>query len=213
MPIDRGADGGPASLVVVLLHGYMGIADDLAPFAKSLAVKARFVFPEGPIDLAPRGLRGRAWWPIDFAEKGPAVDLSDVVPAGLVEARACLDAILEDVVITSPPGCSIVLGGFSQGAMLACDAVLRLSRPFRGLAMFSGARIAVDQWRPRYAKRAGLRAFISHGRADAELSFSSAESFQAELGEAGWAVTWIPFAGGHEVPLVVWRAFKSWLTA
>jgi phospholipase/carboxylesterase len=202
-------------LVVVLLHGFMGLPDDLAPFSRSMGIPARFVFPQGIVDLAERGLRGRAWWPIDVDARNAATgprDLSGFVPGGLDQARAHLDAVLEEIVSSGPVD-TLIVGGFSQGAMLACDLALRSSRRIDGLAMFSGARIAEALWRPRYPERSGLRTFVSHGRSDADLSFAVAESFQRELGEAGWDVTWVPFDGGHEIPMIAWRSFKRWLTA
>jgi phospholipase/carboxylesterase len=201
---------------VVLLHGFMGTPDDLAPFARSLGVRARFTFPEGLVDLAPLGLRGRAWWPVDADERADSVaagprDLSNFVPEGLDAARAHLDGLLDDLEREGPPG-PLVLGGFSQGAMLSCDLALRTQRPLAGVALFSGARITASAWRQRYGSRRGLRAFVSHGRNDGDLSFAAAESFQRELADAGWDVTWCPFDRGHEIPLVAWRAFKRWLT-
>lgn len=199
---------------VVLLHGFDGLPDDLAPFARSLSVSARFFFPEAPEDLRATGMRGKAWWAVDVEKnRGPdgmPGDISDADPPGLPAARACVDAKLAELA-AELAGRPLVLGGFSQGAMLTCDWVLRCNREVAGLALFSGARIAADAWRPLLRARKGLRVFVSHGSMDRELSFASAESFQAELGEAGWDVTWVPFTGGHEIPLVVWRAFKRWL--
>ncbi len=200
---------------MVLLHGFMGVPGDLEPFARSLGVDGRFVFPAGLVDLAPRAMRGRAWWPVDVDARAEALsrgprDLSNFVPDGLGEARVFLDKRLEELLLRERAH-SLVLGGFSQGAMLSCDWALRSPRTLRGLALFSGARIAAREWRALYARRRGLRVFLSHGRADDDLLFSAAESFRAELADAGWEVTWCPFDGGHEIPLVAWRAFKRWL--
>jgi phospholipase/carboxylesterase len=201
---------------VVLLHGFMGTPDDLSPFARSMGVEARFVFPEGLIDLGLVGLRGRAWWPVDTDVRAEAIsrgprDLAHFVPQGLDEARAHLNRLLDDLECEGPPR-PLVLGGFSQGAMLSCELALRTPRPLSGLVVLSGGRISADRWRLLYGTRRGLRAFVSHGRNDDDLSFAAAESFQKELVGAGWEVTWCPFDGGHEVPLVVWRALKRWLT-
>jgi phospholipase/carboxylesterase len=209
---------GPARApLVVLLHGYMGEPDDLAPFARSLGVDARFSFPAGPVDLAPDGMRGRAWWRVDGDARTAALargprDLSRFAPEGLEAARALLGRVLDDLE-REHPGLPLVLGGFSQGGMLSCDFALHTTRPLAGLVLFSSARITADAWRPLYATRAGLPLFASHGRADQDLSFAVAESLCDEVARSGWRVTWCPFDGGHEIPLVAWRAFKRWLTA
>jgi len=199
--------------IVVLLHGFMGRADDLAPFAQSIGVPARFVFPEALVDLKP--LRGRGWWAVDVDErqaqiaKGPR-DMSRFVPEGLPAARAALADLLDALVRDLGPA-PLVLGGFSQGAMLACDLALRTDREIAAFVQLSGARICAHEWAPLLAKRAGLRAFLSHGRSDHDLSFEAAERFKDDLVGAGWNVQWCPFDGGHEIPLVVLRALKKFL--
>jgi len=202
--------------LVVLLHGFLGTAADLAPFARSLGVDASFHFPEGPVDLASRGLRGRAWWAVDGDARDEALrhgprDLSTFHPEGLDQARAFLEERLDELARLEGDR-PVVLGGFSQGAMLCCDVALRTARPLAGLAFFSGSRITASLWRPLYAARRGQRTFMSHGRNDDDLSFLTADAFRSELEEAGWDLTWCPFDGGHEIPLVAWRSFKRWLT-
>jgi phospholipase/carboxylesterase len=206
----------PGAPLVVLLHGFMGTADDLAPFASSLGVEGEFVFPEGLVDLGPCGRRGRAWWAVDGEARQEAIshgprDLSGFLPEGIDQARAWLMGLLKALRDELGPR-ALFLGGFSQGAMLSCDLALRNpSLELSGLVLFSGARIAETVWAPLYAARRGLRVFISHGRHDEDLSFAATESFQHDLGSAGWVVTWQPFDGGHEIPFAVWRAFRTWM--
>jgi phospholipase/carboxylesterase len=216
---DDGSRSDGKGPLVVLLHGFMGESADLEPFSRSLGIAASFAFPRGIVDLAPRGLRGRSWWPLDVEERAAALsrgarDLSGFVPEGLAEARAFLDQQLDQLSSgedeRSRP---LVIGGFSQGAMLACDLVLRTSRAVAGVVVFSGARIAAEEWKPRYETRRGLPIFVSHGRKDDDLSFSAAEAFQQELSASGWLVTWCPFDGRHEIPIVVWRSFRRWLSS
>jgi phospholipase/carboxylesterase len=200
---------------VVLLHGYDGFAGDLSPFAASFGLAARFVFPESPLGPATTARGGKAWWPVDDEGRREALargprDLSLVEPGGLEQARAALSRLLDELV---PPGSSapLVVGGFSQGAMLACDLALRSSRPLSGLVLLSGARICGRAWAPLYQGRRGLPAFVSHGRADLDLSFEAAERLQADLAAGGLDVTWLPFDGGHEVPLLALRGLKRFL--
>ena len=60
----------------------------------------------------------------------------------------------------------VFLGGFSQGAMLACDTVLRSPRAFAGLLILSGSIIAQREWEERWPARKGLPVFQSHGTDD-----------------------------------------------
>src|SRR5690349_13219773 len=87
--------------LIVLLHGYDGWGDDLAPFARSLGVQGTFVFPEGPIAAA-GGRGGKAWWQADRGREraiadGLPRDLSWFDPAELPRARAMLADLLDEL--------------------------------------------------------------------------------------------------------------------
>ena len=209
---DAEARGKP---VVILLHGFASRADDLAPLFAAFGSSVCFLFPEAPIALGDEEA-GRAWWNIDVVARDRAVargeerDLSRQVPPGLAAARATLDRLLDEVETTMCPS-ALIVGGFSQGAILACDTVLRSSRPLAALVLLSGARIAADEWRARYGSRRGLPVFQSHGQRDAQLSFTVAHALYEELAAAGLDVTWVPFDGEHQVPLVVLRALRKFV--
>ena len=197
--------------VVVLLHGYASSASDLSPFASALGLDLRFVFPEAPLEVS----RGRGWWSIDEEASAPdrlqgPRDLSTLEPEAIAELRARVGELLDHVAL---PGLPLVIGGFSQGAMLACDFALHDPRALAGLVLLSGARIRATAWAPRFAARRGLPVFASHGRADDDLSFDAAAALASDLEAGGMAVTFFPFDGGHEVPLVAWRALKKFLRA
>ena len=205
-------EGGGDGPMLVLLHGYGAPGDDLVALARQLAVppSVRFAFPVGPLVLdpgVPPEMSGRAWWPIDMLELQSAVmqrdyeTLTSRVPAGLSEARdklvAFLDALERDHATTRS---KLVLGGFSQGAMLATDVTLRLERPPAALAILSGTLITKAEWLPLMKTRAGLPVLQSHGRADPLLSFELAETLRQELTNAGMVVEFVPFNGGHGIP-------------
>ena len=204
-----GAGDGP---VVVLLHGFGAPGDDLVPLGRALSMSpdvaplhARLVLPEAPMDLGPRYLGGRAWWWIDLdarmrREAQGKRDIAEV-PEGLDAARALVDAALDEAqsAFGAPPA-RLVLGGFSQGAMLALDVALRSSRPLGGLVLLSGTHIAAREWEPRIAARDGLPIFMSHGQDDPILPFSVAEGLRDTLRAGGMAVDWAPFRGGHGIP-------------
>jgi len=100
-------------------------------------------------------------------------------------------------------GDRVALGGFSQGAMLACDVALRSRRPLAGLMLLSGVMISRPEWLPLMPERAGLPMFQSHGRQDPLLPFELAAELRDAMRAAGVAVDWLEFAGGHEIPLEV----------
>jgi phospholipase/carboxylesterase len=178
----------------------------------------RFVFPEAPLALRPGYGQGRAWWMIDIARmqsalmRGEARNLSDEVPEGLTHARELVIAMLDAVEQELAPS-SLVLGGFSQGAMLSCDIALRTDRRIDGLVLLSGTMIAAREWAPLMSKRRGLHVLESHGKDDPMLPFSMAERLRDELGAAGLHVTWVPFRGGHGIPSEVMDKLGEFLLA
>jgi len=218
-------DGATAALVVVLLHGFAMEPTDLSPFAHSLGVPGLFLFPRAPLtaSMQPGVPQGRTWWPTDPVARARALaagarDFFADHPTGLLEARATLTRFLDAAAAVIEPQARerpLIVGGFSQGGMLACDMFLRAPRAVAGLALLSSSRIAFDDWRPLLERRPdALRAlpvFVSHGRADGDLAFAAGEGLRDCLASAGAAVTWVPFDGGHEVPLVVWRRLRNFM--
>src|ERR1700722_10777977 len=127
-------EGGGDGPVVVLLHGFGAPGDDLVPLWRALSTPAgtRFVFPEAPLDLGAAGYPGgaRAWWLVDLETRirrralGEPWDEADV-PGGLEAARTPVMKMLDEIdAELRPPAGKLVLGGFSQGAMLSLDVAL-----------------------------------------------------------------------------------------
>ncbi len=231
--LDTGAqaDGppGPPALAVVLCHGYGAPGDDLVGLGAEvvhmrpeLAGRVRFVFPEAPTDLGGHGFApagSRAWWPIDLlgleraAAEGALDALRCAIPDGLDAARRLLATTVDEMLrrFDLTPA-RLVLGGFSQGAMLATDLTLRLEEAPAFLAIFSGTLICADAWRRRAPTRAGLRVVQSHGRQDPLLPFAAAQQLRDLLVSAGLDVDFIPFDGPHTIAPIALRAFADHLS-
>ena len=216
----NGAGNGP---VIVLLHGFGAPGTDLVGLAESLAVepRVRFVFPEAP-EVADVGMpppyEGRAWWQIDMLKLQLAVmsknweALAEHVPEGLAEARATLEEFLTALdARLEIAGAPLVLGGFSQGAMLTCDAALHGERRLSGLLLFSGSVIARTDWLTRFEARAPIPVFQSHGRQDPILPFPLAEQLQRQFVARGWQARWVPFDGGHGIGGEALRGARAFL--
>ena len=103
----------------------------------------------------------------------------------------------------------IVIGGFSQGAMLATDVALRLPQSPAALCVLSGALVNEREWSQRAAHRGALKVLQSHGRYDSILPFAMGTALCDLLREAGAEVDFIAFNGDHEIPpLVLQRLAK-----
>jgi phospholipase/carboxylesterase len=170
----------------------------------------RFVFPEAPLSLAEMGAPfGRAWWHIDFqrltaaqTDRSEARRWTEEAPPGFSRARRLMMSLLEE--LARQPGGSIsrlLIGGFSQGAILATDLALRLEEAPAGLAILSGSLICEAEWRQRAPIRRGLNVVQSHGRQDPLLPFEAAVQLRDLLSGAGLKVDFLAFEGGHTIPL------------
>ena len=211
----------PTTRLVVLCHGFGAPADDLVGVAgelvhldPTLGVGTRFIFPAGPLSLD-MAFGGRAWWHIDLAElqRAGSIDaLLERVPEGLSAARRMLSSAVADA--TRQAGlrdAQVVVGGFSQGAMLATDFALHAEDPPGALLVLSGTLIARTEWTALLRKRQGLRVFQSHGRADPILPFAAAQALGEMLKASGQAHEFVPFAGGHGIDPHVLKACAAFL--
>ncbi len=202
-------EGGGNGPVVILLHGFGAPGYDLVSLWRMLRVPdtVRFVFPVAPLKLEDGLPDGRAWWMLDMDQIAQHMargrDLH-VVPDGLAAAREQLLAMLNDLDRHEglPPD-HVFLGGFSQGAMLACDTMVRSTRAFAGLIILSGSILAKQEWEERWPARKGLPVFQSHGTDDPLLPHETATQLKDSLLRHGLPVTWHEFRGGHEIPLSV----------
>ena len=174
--------------------------------------------PEAPVPaaLVPGTIVGRSWWHIDpglrleALGRGPR-DFAAIEPPDLPPARALLGRILDDS-FAQGSGRPVLLAGFSSGGMLAFDLMLRERRPVAGLALLSATRIA---WREQQRlvpslPLSGLEVLATHGDADEDLAFSAGEALRDAASAAGARVTWAPFEGGHNIPLVAWNRLRKW---
>jgi phospholipase/carboxylesterase len=211
--------GGGDGPLVVLMHGFGASGDDLVGLYRAFDVhrEVRFAFPAAPHPLP--GMYGaRAWWEIDMASierafaSGQPRDLTGEVPPGLALAHDALveslDAMQAALGVTDA---RTVLGGFSQGSMLACDVTLVGERDFAGLVVLSGTLLAAERWLPAMPARTQVPVFQSHGHADAMLGYGFAERLRDALVQAGSDVTFVPFRGGHEIPMPVIKGLETFL--
>lgn len=211
-------DGGTEpSIPVVICHGYGAPGEDLVPFGQhwiealgELAHPFRFVFPAAPLSLEELGMPGaRAWWPInmqrlmDSVSAGAFSELHQHAPPGIETARELLVEAIEAFLseMNAAPS-QLVLGGFSQGAMLAMDTALRgLKTPPAMLLQMSGMLICEEAWQQAAERLRNTRVIQSHGRQDFVLPFASGEALREMLLKAEVPVEFLAFDGPHTVDI------------
>jgi phospholipase/carboxylesterase len=211
-------DGGGTGPAVLLCHGYGAPGDDLVSLCRAVPAPAgtRWFFPEAPL-AAQAGPGSRAWWHIDMMQLQLAMMRGEPrptneVPNGLEAARAslesCVEALIEHHGVVPE---KLVVGGFSQGAMVTTELALYGGRRFAGLAVMSGTLLCRDRWAEHGERIRDLDIVQSHGRSDPILPFANAELLRDLFVTAGARVAFHPFAGQHAIPPVALAGLEKLL--
>ncbi len=208
--------GEPSAPTIILLHGYGADANDLVPLGQIPVGKGvNWVFPNGhqKVMVGPHQ-EGKAWFPISVSAlekamtEGEALDMSLIRPPGLERAR---DGIFDLIEKLGTPMDKIIIGGFSQGAMVAVDVSLNSFVAPRGLVILSGTLVDSETWTAKAPRKAGLEFFQAHGVNDPVLSCAGAEKLEGVLVKAGLKGKLQKFQGQHEIPSEVLIQLTSFL--
>lgn len=204
---------------VILFHGYGADCHDLFSLGEMIRTKKphNYLFPNGILEvpIGP-GWTGRAWWPVDMleiqraAEQGTYRDFSQITPPGMDKAYAAASEMIRQLKV---PWNKIVLGGFSQGAMLATELYLRAPETPAGLAILSGTLLHQEEWKKLIPARAGQKFFQSHGHMDSVLGFKPAQQLETLLTQNGMKGSLLGFRGGHEIPMPVLMKLSEYLNS
>ena len=173
--------------MVVMIHGRGADMNDLADLAPLLdtADGARFVFPNAPkaFEAYPGMSFGWTWfdgWPPEQRS----------VAASRAELLRFLDEITAHY-----PTTSLIVSGFSQGAMMALDAGLR--RETAAIIAMSGGLYELDL--PDLGARKATPVLISHGSLDDVVPVNYARRARTVLEQAGFDVDYHEYPMAHQV--------------
>lgn len=212
-------EGDPEAPTIVIFHGYGASAFDLFPIHEVVTTDQKFnwIFANGhlKVPLMP-GYTGRAWFPIDMAALEEAIrtksvrSFSDKDPEGMQVAR---DSAMLMIQALGVPWDQLILGGFSQGAMLATDLMLRSEISPKGLMILSGALLNETLWTSLAPKKSNLRFLQTHGEYDQVLSYANAKQLEKMLRNSGLLGEFIGFKGAHEIPQVVIQGISRYLNS
>ncbi|MFA9470627.1 MAG: alpha/beta hydrolase [Deltaproteobacteria bacterium] len=211
--------GGGDGPLVVLMHGFGAPGTDLVGLWRVLDVPSdlRFAFPEALHEIP--GMPGaRAWWMVDFARAEQAMaegprSYATEIPPGMEDATDRIVQMLEAMQeALGVPDEQLIVGGFSQGSMAACNAVFARNLTPGGLVILSGTPVNLAAWKAGMASKCEVPVFQSHGLQDPLLSLGAAEQLRDEMREAGLTTEWVPFRGGHEIPMPVLEGLGRFLS-
>lgn len=211
----------PPRAIAILCHGFGAPGDDLLGLARDiLGARAgkepvQMIFPAAPLSLADEGFGdGRAWWRLSIQrllavmEQGHYELIREESPPGIENACAALSSVIGQVL--SDSGLSlkqVLLGGFSQGAMLAMEcACCSLTQAPGALALYSGCLIREPHWKAGVGKLADSKIIQSHGEIDPILPLRTGLWLRDLLLENGCQVDFMQFQGPHTI---AWEAIEA----
>lgn len=178
----KAAVKGQATSLVVFVHGYGADGNDLLGLADVLAdhlPDTAFVAPDAP-EAIPGAPFGRQWFGI------PRFDgtSEDRARAGLMEASDDLNAFIDQRAAYEQVAADrVVVVGFSQGAMLAFNAV-----PMRGASVAAVVAISGQVLHPPGLAEAKSKPpfLVMHGDRDEVVPFASMSEACNALAENGF---------------------------
>jgi phospholipase/carboxylesterase len=190
---------------LVLLHGRGVDESDLFPLLDALDPERRLVgvTPRGPLQLPPGG---NHWYVIErvgFPNRETFTETYERLTAWLA-------AFAEE---TGVPWERTVIGGFSQGCVMAYALALAAGRPDpAGLLAMSGFMPQVDGFELELV-RPGLPIAISHGTLDPIIGVEFARSARQKLEAAGNRLLYHESPVGHGIDPAVLPDLRAWLSA
>ena len=201
------------SAAVILCHGFGAPGTDLVNLADAIMKTGKaqqnavYIFPAAPIELDPL-FDSRAWWMIDIEKiqnlmmNGETREMQGESPDLLPQRRIDLTYVIDHCRHEySLPASKLVVGGFSQGSMLATDVALHYPEAFGGLIIWSGTLINSELWATQAARQSPLKICQSHGIVDPILPIDGARDLKEMLQSNHHQVQYIEFHGPHSIPM------------
>ena len=200
----RPAAGDPAG-ALVLLHGRGTSEHDLFPLLDALDPGARLVgvTPRAPFTMPPGGAH---WY-------GPVLRVGYPNPETFQQSRELLGEWLDGLPgeLGFPEG-RLVLGGFSQGAVMSYAMGLGPGRPApAGLIALSGFMPRVDGFELNLDRREGLPVALGHGNRDPVIGVEWGHEARDRLQAAGADVLWRESHMAHSVDPSFVDELRDWL--
>jgi phospholipase/carboxylesterase len=176
--------GGPATGLVVFLHGYGADGNDLIDIGRVWAPAmpgVAFASPHAPQPCAEAPV-GRQWFPLAGTD---TVKLRAGVTQAAPDLEAFLDAELARLGLSDD---RLVLVGFSQGTMMALHIGPRRANAIAGIVGYSGLLPGPEFLKAEARHKPPV--LLVHGEQDPLIPPVATLAAQRILGDAGFPVEW-----------------------
>jgi len=200
----NGFSPGRAYPLVVLFHGFGSHMGDLAGLASAIDSRGYvYAFPNAPIamDMGTGG-SNFAWAPLGGDGAKEALNHADRLVEGFMDEVSAL---------YPPPDGKTVLGGFSQGGMMAYRTGLPRPERFAGIAALSSVVAGQQELDSSMPESRSQAIFASHGTADTMIPVTDARQGIDYLRSKGYEPEYSEYSMGHEVSLEVLADLSAWV--
>lgn len=208
--------GDPLAPTIIFFHGYGGSPSCFSGFPTRYQkndndIVPNWIFPEGPFTTSLSfNEQGRAWFPLSISAFQSALAANDpektllAFPLDISKNVSVVKKMLE--IFYSK---KVILGGFSQGAVISTEIFLTSKLNYEGLVIMSGTLINKDSWNAAAANKRGSHFLQTHGRHDSILPWSLAKELEILLTTNGLKGHLTSFNGGHETPESLFTDIKN----
>jgi phospholipase/carboxylesterase len=184
--------------VIIWMHGLGADGHDFVPMAHALNLPGvKWVFPHAPdrsITIN-QGMLMPAWYDIRSLDRLEHEDVQ-----GLQNSRWQIRELIEHERLQGFSLDKIIVGGFSQGGVMALFTGLSHERPLGGimaLSCYLPMQKDFEEW--RNVENLNTPIFMAHGHYDPVLPIGLAQLALDCLKSTGYQVNWHDYPMGHQV--------------
>lgn len=199
------------SITIIIFHGYGSNAQNLSSLSRlKLKTPCRWIVPNGLLkhEESYGIFDGYSWFPLYKDKTGTRKEHKDSI---YYLDKHC-EQFLEFIESLKLKSDKIILGGFSQGGVMALNLALRMKTPPLALIMMSS--ILFPEHILNNKKNIlfkGGSFFQSHGKQDDVLLYSQSQKIYSFLKSLKWEGEFFSFEGGHDIPPEVLKKIQTYI--
>lgn len=198
---------------VIWLHGLGADGHDFTSLVQQLNLPAhlplRFIFPHAPLKPVTinNGYVMRAWFDIYSTQMEQRIDV-----AGIADSVKFVEQLIENEQSKGISSEKIMIGGFSQGSVIAMTTGLQYPKKLAGVIALSGyLPHAAQVLSNKSLANQAIPIFLAHGTEDTVVPFMLGKITEAALEKDGIPVDWHSYPMPHTVCADEIRDINAWL--
>jgi phospholipase/carboxylesterase len=195
----------PDSPLVILMHGLGSDEQDLLGLGAELSDSATICALRAPHHYE---MGGYSWFPVEWDASGIRVD-QDAAKNSLETLLKTLEHLPHRLDIKPS---KVIIGGFSQGAMMALGVIMRTAAQYSGALILSGASIPDFMPETPESGLSTLPVFVEHGIQDPVLPIEMGRGVKKALEALNVPLEYHEYPMQHEVSYASLRDARKWLT-